>query len=48
MMHLFPDGHPQERVLGGVWFLAQCGEGLIDRLVDEAGRMCLGHGVVRV
>jgi bacillithiol biosynthesis cysteine-adding enzyme BshC len=48
MHHLFPDGHPQERVLGGVWFLAQAGEELIDRLVDEAGRMCLGHGVIRL
>jgi bacillithiol biosynthesis cysteine-adding enzyme BshC len=49
--HLFPDGHPQERVIGGVWFLAQFGDGmsaLIDRLVDEAGGMCLGHGVVRI
>jgi bacillithiol synthase len=51
VIHLFPDGHPQERVIGGVWFLAQFGEGLgdlIDRLVDEAGSMCLGHGVVRI
>jgi bacillithiol biosynthesis cysteine-adding enzyme BshC len=48
VQHLFPDGHPQERVLGGVWFLAQAGEELIDRLVDEAGRMCLGHGAVRL
>jgi bacillithiol biosynthesis cysteine-adding enzyme BshC len=48
MNHLFPDGHPQERVIGGVWFVAQAGEGLIDRLVDEAGKMCLGHGVVRI
>ena len=46
--HLFPDGHPQERVLGGVWFLAAGGEGLIDRLVEEAGKMCLGHGVIRI
>ena len=48
MIHLFPDGHPQERVLGGIWFLAQGGEELIDRLVREAGEMCLGHGVVRI
>jgi bacillithiol biosynthesis cysteine-adding enzyme BshC len=48
MNHLFPEGHPQERVVGGVWFVAQAGEGLIDRLVDEAGKMCLGHGVVRI
>jgi len=48
MLALFPDGHPQERVVGGVWFLGRCGEGLIDRLVVEAGEMCLGHSVVRV
>ncbi len=46
--HLLPDGHPQERVVGGVWFLAQSGEELISRMVEEAGRMCLGHGVVRI
>ncbi len=49
--HLFPEGHPQERVIGGVWFLAQFGDGmgeLIDRLVDEAANMCTGHGVVRI
>jgi bacillithiol biosynthesis cysteine-adding enzyme BshC len=51
MNHLFPDGHPQERVIGGVWFLAQYGDGwdgLIDRLVEEASAMCLGHGVIRI
>lgn len=46
--HLFPGGHPQERVVGGVWFLAQGGEELIGRLVEEAGRTCLGHSVVRI
>ncbi len=48
LLHLFPDGHPQERVIGGVWFLAQAGEELIERLVIEAGNMCLGHGVIRL
>ena len=48
VLHLFPNGHPQERVVAGVWFLARGGEELIDRMVDEAGRMCLGHGVVRI
>jgi bacillithiol biosynthesis cysteine-adding enzyme BshC len=48
MLALFPDGHPQERVVAGVWFLGRCGDGLIDRLVVEAGEMCLGHSVVRV
>ncbi len=48
MLHLLPDGHLQERVIAGAWFLAQAGDGLADRLVEEAGRMCLGHSVVRI
>ena len=48
MLHLFPHQHPQERVVGGVWFLARFGEGLIARLVSEAALMCLGHAVVRL
>jgi bacillithiol synthase len=48
MLHLFPNAHPQERVLGGIFFLAQAGDSLIDRLVTEAGEMCLGHSVVRI
>ena len=48
VLHLFPGSNAQERVLGGAYFLAQCGDGLIDRLVDEAGEMCLGHSVIRV
>ena len=47
-LHLFPGGHPQERVVGGVWFLAQTGEELIDRLVHEAENVCPGHVVVRL
>jgi len=47
-LHLFPDGHPQERLVGGVWFLAQAGEGLIARLVVEAENLCPGHVVVRL
>lgn len=48
MLHLFPSEHPQERILGGVWFLAQAGEGLIDTLVREALTMCLGHTVLKI
>jgi hypothetical protein len=51
MLHLFPDSHPQERVIGGVWFLAQAGDSLdefIARLVAEAAEMCLGHSVLRM
>ena len=47
MLHLFPDGHPQERVLGGVWFAAQHDD-LADLLVREAGAMCLGHSAIRL
>ena len=45
-LNLFPDGHPQERLLGGVWFLARFGDGLIARLVHEAENLCPGHMVV--
>jgi bacillithiol biosynthesis cysteine-adding enzyme BshC len=51
-LHLFPDGHPQERLLAGVWFLAHYGDGsgteLIARLVEEAANLCPGHMVVRL
>jgi hypothetical protein len=47
-LHLFPGGHPQERVLGGVWFLAAAGEELIGRLVVEAENLCPGHVVIRL
>ena len=53
-LHLFPERHPQERVLAGAWFVAgfeaQGGsaEGLVARLVEEAASMCPGHIVVRL
>jgi hypothetical protein len=55
-LHLFPEGHPQERVIAGVWFLAAweaahgegLGTGLIARLVDEAASQCPGHIVIRL
>ena len=52
-LHLFPEGHPQERVIAGAWFLAgfeaQGGSaaGLVARLVDEAASQCPGHIVIR-
>ncbi len=46
--HVFPDGHPQERLLAGVWFIARYGEGLVERLVGEAANQCPGHVVVRL
>ena len=42
-LHLFPGGHPQERALGGVWFLARYGEGLVERMVGAAENLCPGH-----
>ena len=48
ILHLFPEQLPQERLLAGAWFLAQFGDGLIARLVEEAATMCVGHAVVRL
>ena len=51
MLALYPEGHPQERVLAGAWFLSRAGDdpqALIARLVVEAADMCLGHSVVRL
>ena len=31
----FPEGHPQERAVGFVWFLNRYGPALVDRLIDE-------------
>jgi bacillithiol biosynthesis cysteine-adding enzyme BshC len=47
-LHVFPDGHPQERAVAGVWFMAKYGDGLVDRLVGVAGNQCPGHVVVRL
>jgi bacillithiol synthase len=53
-LHLFPEGHPQERVIAGVWFIAawetakgDSGTGLIDLLVETATSQCPGHLVIR-
>lgn len=47
-LNVFPDGHPQERVIAGIWFLARYGEGLVQRLVSVAENQCPGHVVVRL
>ena len=49
MLHLFPDGHPQERVLAGAQLLASQGEdypALIDRIIEAATDLCAGHAVL--
>jgi bacillithiol biosynthesis cysteine-adding enzyme BshC len=47
-LHVFPEGHPQERVVAGVWFMAKYGDGLVERLVGVAENQCPGHVVVRL
>ena len=46
MLSLYPDGHLQERLLGGVWFLARYGDALPALLVRHAAQECPGHRVV--
>lgn len=46
MLNLFPEGHLQERVLCGVWFLARYGDGLPKVLVENAAQECPGHRVI--
>lgn len=45
-LNLFPENHPQERVVGAAAFLAKYGEGLIPQLVEIATQECPGHRVV--
>ncbi|HEV2576570.1 MAG TPA: bacillithiol biosynthesis cysteine-adding enzyme BshC [Acidobacteriaceae bacterium] len=46
MLNLFPDGYLQERVIGGIWFLARYGEGLPKLLVENAAQECPGHRII--
>ena len=46
--HLFPNRHPQERLLGAAWFLSQSGDGLPELLVEQAGQQCPGHKAIWV
>jgi bacillithiol biosynthesis cysteine-adding enzyme BshC len=46
MLNLFPEGQLQERVLGGIWFMARYGEGLPELLVENAAQECPGHRVL--
>ena len=51
-LHLYPNAHPQERVLAGVWFLAAWESahgdraGIIARLVEEAAGQSADHLVI--
>jgi len=46
MLSTFPDGHLQERLLAGVWFLARYGDTLPALLVEHTGQECPGHRVI--
>ena len=46
LLSLYPDGHLQERLLGGVWFLARYGDTLPDLLIEHAAQECPGHRVL--
>ncbi|MHB1022029.1 MAG: bacillithiol biosynthesis cysteine-adding enzyme BshC [Acidobacteriaceae bacterium] len=45
-LHLYPHHTPQERVLGGIWFLARYGDGLASLLVEHASQECPGHRAI--
>ena len=45
-LNLFPDQHPQERVIGAATFLARYGDSLIPELVDQAAQECPGHKAI--
>src|SRR6202046_2315922 len=47
-LNVFPGGHPQDRVVAGVWFMARYGDGLVEKLVGVAENQCPGHVVVRL
>ena len=44
--NLFPDRHPQERVIGGIAFLARYGTPLLETFVEQAGQECPGHKAI--
>jgi bacillithiol synthase len=46
MLNLLPDRHPQERVLGALFFLARYGDSLVEGLVEQAGQQCPGHKAI--
>jgi bacillithiol biosynthesis cysteine-adding enzyme BshC len=46
MLSLYPDSHLQERLLGGIWFLARYGDTLPTLLIEHAAQECPGHRVI--
>ena len=48
LTELFPHKELQERVLPGIYFLAQYGPELITELKKAAAKRCPGHQIVRL
>jgi bacillithiol biosynthesis cysteine-adding enzyme BshC len=46
MLSLYPEAHLQERLLGGIWFLARYGDALPALLIEHAAQECPGHRVI--
>jgi bacillithiol synthase len=44
----FPQGHPQEREVGEVWFLNRYGPALVDRLLDELPLAMGNHWILTI
>ncbi|HKR28253.1 MAG TPA: bacillithiol biosynthesis cysteine-adding enzyme BshC [Acidobacteriaceae bacterium] len=44
--NLFPDRHPQERVIGGIAYVSRYGTALLDTLVEQATQDCPGHKAI--
>lgn len=44
--NLFPERHPQERVIGGIAYLSRYGTALMDLLVEQATQECPGHKAI--
>ena len=45
-LNLFPDQHPQERIIGAAAFLARYGDGFIPQLIEQAAQECPGHKAI--
>lgn len=43
---LYPERHPQERLIGGAYYLARYGEEIASLLVDAADSTCPGHKAI--
>jgi bacillithiol biosynthesis cysteine-adding enzyme BshC len=46
VLSLYPDGHLQQRLLGGAWFLGRDTGNLLETLVEHAGLECPGHRIL--